>query len=708
MSNVQIPLLSIYQEMESLVNIEIKNCNNIDNASIKIDKNKLNIKYAMNGTGKSTIARAIEMQAKGNGSIQELTPFKYIGSKDDKTKPAVSGIDDINSVAIFNELYINQFAFKQDEVVANSFEIFIKTADYDKCIDQIDILISEIKNTFKNSDDIDKTISDLNQLSDSFGKSKSGYSAASSLAKGIGNGNKVENIPVGLESYSDYLKSSENVRWLKWQMSGNDFINISNHCPYCTTPTETKKETILQVSKEYDAKSIEHLNAILKVLENLKLYFTDEANDRLNALSKNINGLSKEEIEYLLQVKTQVDTLKNKLSDLKGLTFFSFKDVDKALDLFNNLKIKIEFLTDLNSHSTKEIIQKINGSIDSVLSKIGVLQGEINKQKIAIQRTIEEHKKDINAFLKFAGYKYFVDVEFKDDTYKMRLRHQDYSQSVSNGTQHLSYGEKNAFSLVLFMYECLSKNPDIIILDDPISSFDRNKKYAVIDMLFRRKKSFKGKTVLMMTHDFEPVIDILYNLPHKFEPIPYVSFLELNGSDIKEIQITRSDISTFGQICEENIKNRSEDIIKLIYLRRYYEVINNKGVEYQLLSNLLHKREIPIMKESGAEIVMTSSEIEDATSKIKNKMSNFNYTDHLEKLSDHAYMGKAYNEATFNYEKLQIFRVTNKDLSGDDIIDKFINETFHIENEYVMQLNPCKYEIVPQYIIEKCDGLLNR
>ena len=39
--------------------LEIKNCNNIDKASIEIETGKLNIKYAINGTGKSTIAKAI-------------------------------------------------------------------------------------------------------------------------------------------------------------------------------------------------------------------------------------------------------------------------------------------------------------------------------------------------------------------------------------------------------------------------------------------------------------------------------------------------------------------------------------------------------------------------------------------------------------------------------------------------------------------------
>ena len=41
--------------------------------------------------------------------------------------------------------------------------------------------------------------------------------------------------------------------------------------------------------------------------------------------------------------------------------------------------------------------------------------------------------------------------------------------------EHLSWGERHAFALIMFMFDAISKNADIIILDDPISSFDRNK-----------------------------------------------------------------------------------------------------------------------------------------------------------------------------------------------------------------------------------------
>ena len=686
--------------------IDIRNCNSIDAGQICIDKHRLNIKYAMNGAGKSTIARAIELHILGDGSIKTLTPFKHLAANDAAHAPVVSGMDGISSIAVFNDSYINQFTFRQDEVLTNSFEVFVKTPDYDVHIEAIEKIIAEIKATFRDSTEIDRMISDLASLSESFGKAKSGYSEAGVLAKGIGKGNKVANIPKGLESYSAYLRSPLNSKWIKWQTDGNSYTSLSDNCPFCTTPTHDKKDLIAQVGKEYDAKSIEHLNRILTVVENLGNYFSDDAKRKLAEITRSVSPLSKEAVSYLLRIKDQIEMLKTKMLDLKGLSFFSMKDVDKVADYFVQVKIDLAYLPDMNSASTIELVGQINRSLDNVLAKVGVLQGEVAKQNKLIKTTIEENKTDINDFLKYAGYKYHVTVEYANSSYKMRLRHVDYTQAVENGGQHLSYGEKNAFSLVLFMYECLSKLPDMIVLDDPISSFDRNKKYAVIDMLFRGKKSLRGKTVLMMTHDLEPVIDILYNLPHKFDPLPSAAFLQSKNGTITETAISRVDISTFGKICDENIARRSDDVIKLVYLRRHYEVLDNKGLAYQLLSNLLKKRDKPFKREAGLETVLTDLEITEASGEIRKKLPAFDYSTLLAQLADAEYMKKTYRDAEFNYEKLQLFRVMQDGNPGNDVIQKFINETFHIENEYIMQINPCKYEIVPHYIIDECDRVV--
>ncbi len=691
--------------------IIIKNCNNIDETKTEIHADKLNIKYGMNGIGKSTIVKAIELATVNeDGDVSDLMPFKYIEKPEEEVKqPSIEGLDSINTVSVFNEDYVDQFVFKQDEVVNNSFEIFIKTKEYDQKMEEIEKLVFDIRETFKNDDRLDQVIKDLSELSNSFGKPvKTGISGAAPINKAFGkDGNKVKNIPERLKAYKPFLQCSNNVKWIDWQIKGNNFLEISNDCPYCTSPTSEKKETIQAISQEYDKKSIEHLNNILKALEGLGKYFATGTQESLNKIVSSPDCLSKEAENFLSGVWNDIDTLQDKLSFVKNVSFFSFKDEKNVEDKVKQLKIDLSLIPHMNSEESKSIVNNVNQSIDTVLDKIGLLQGQVAQQKIEIQKTIQKHNNEINDFLKYAGYDYYVDIEEDGDSYKMRLKHKDFSTSISNSSKHLSYGERNAFSLVLFMYESLSENSDLIILDDPISSFDRNKKFAIVEMLFKRTDSFKGKTVLMMTHDFEPIVDMLSTLRGKFHPIPYASFLQKNNGVITEISIDKDDISSFAQVCTQNIESSVHDIVKLIYLRRYYEIMDNKGNEYHILASLLHKRSIPSFDKEGNDL-MSESDIQEATENIKNKfIPTFDYSSHLSVINDNSQMISLYQSTNNNYEKLQIFRIIKAgNLHENDVIQKFIHETFHIENEYVMQLNPLKYDFIPKYIISECDERL--
>ena len=150
---------------------------------------------------------------------------------------------------------------------------------------------------------------------------------------------------------------------------------------------------------------------------------------------------------------------------------------------------------------------------------------------------------DINEFLSFAGYPYSVEITGDGEQAQLKLRHDDHEEHISGGNQHLSFRERNAFAIVLLMYECLTKKPDLIVLDDPISSFDKNKKYAILEMLFRRETDscLKNKTVLMLTHDVEPIIDTIKSLSHKFNQQISASFLKLSGGQITEVPIGKND-----------------------------------------------------------------------------------------------------------------------------------------------------------------------
>ncbi len=300
-------------------------------------------------------------------------------------------------------------------------------------------------------------------------------------------------------------------------------------------------------------------------------------------------------------------------------------------------------------------------------------------------------------------------IDDSEGNYKLKLLHNDVKDEITDVKEHLSFGERNAFSLVLFMYDVLKHSPDLVILDDPISSFDKNKKYAIVDMLFRKEKSLKGKTVLLLTHDFEPIIDMIHHHRDRFE-IPTASFLENNHGDLVEKEIQRADVQTFVEINESNIKILSDQIInKLVYLRRLYEINNAKGNGYQLISNLIHKREKPEFNDGSVNRDMTSEEIISGNKEIQKLIHDFEFNKVLKIISDEKEMKKIYLATENNYEKLHIYRIIfdKKNDIEFSVIKKFINEAFHIENDYIYQLNPRKYQMVPQFVIDECDKAIS-
>lgn len=174
--------------------IKIKKCNNIDSGKIEITSNKLNIKFGINGTGKSTITRAIKYSIDSPEQLKELIPFKHRQTETDVI-PEINISEEIKSVLIFNEEYLNQFLFKEDELISNSYEIFINTPEYKSSTNQIEQLLAEIKKVFSENENLSKIISDFENLSKSFVTTQSGLSKSSALYKGLKEGNKIQHIP---------------------------------------------------------------------------------------------------------------------------------------------------------------------------------------------------------------------------------------------------------------------------------------------------------------------------------------------------------------------------------------------------------------------------------------------------------------------------------------------------------------------------------
>ena len=690
------------------MNLSISNCNNIDNGQFNIVDGCLNIKYAINGTGKSTISKAIDaFVSEDETKKRSLIPFKYYGNETEHF-PELTGYEGFGKVAIFNETYIEDYVYQQNELIKNSFEIFIKTPDYDKHINEIEKLLEGINTTFRNHPELDELIKVFQEFIDGFGKAKGGYSAAGAIGKGLGKGNKIDNIPKGLEVYEPYLKNSENVKWIKWQLEEKRYLDMAEQCPYCYGSIQETKETILKVSEEYDAKAVEQLNKMLEVFKKLSPFFTDDTVAKLDEISKNMAGISNDQKTYLLEIKAQVDSLMQQLYGLKRMGFHSLKNAEKIADELQKFKVDLSYYSHLNSDLSNEKVELINKTLDVVLEKAGRLQGEISQQKNHIKTTIEMYSKEINDFLYYAGYRYQVDIVEEEHTtdYHLILKHVDGEGVIQAANEHLSFGERNAFALVLFMYDVLKNDPDLVVLDDPISSFDGNKKFAIINMLFMGKHSLKNRTVLLLTHEFNTVIDVIYNMPYNFSPAPKAAFLTTKNGVLSEKEIKKTDIKSFGEIARSNINSGINSLNKLVYLRRLLEIQDTDSLAWQLLSNIFHKREIPEFhfSDDTPNRQMTVQEIQDAENEIRSEyLPDFDYNTEYQKTQDMKLLKTLYENSGSNYEKLQIYRIMFNENSSNSVIKKFVNEAFHIENDYLFQLNPCEYDTVPQYIIDECD-----
>ncbi len=697
------------------MNIEIKNCNNIDSANINLSENKLNIKFALNGTGKSTIARAIIIGTDEGSDLNELLPFKLRDSNQEGIKPEITGVDSLQNVMCFNEEYVSQFVFKQDELLSNSFDIFIRNDAYREKEHEIEELVSNIKQLFSGNQELETLIDTLKEMGSAFKLTKTGLSKSSTGMKGLSAGNNIQNVPPGLESYTPFIQSPNSVNWIDWQTKGYDFEELSDNCPFCTSHAADKRDQIRKVGQEYDKNTVKNLIAIVNVVARLGDYFSDEAKNNLTTITTLKEGLGKEHEACLATIKTQVDTFTGKLEKLRTLSAFQFKDEDKVVEKLPEYKLDLQFFSELKSNKMQEAITPINASIDKVTEQAGQLQGKISQQRSEIKKTIVRHQNDINGFLEYAGYRYKVEIVGDGEQSQLKLWHVDHKEHLIGGNQHLSFGERNAFSIVLFMYECLAKKPDLIILDDPISSFDKNKKYAILEMLFRRNSDscLKNKTVLMLTHDVEPIIDTIKSLYHKFNNQTSAAFLMLTDGHVSEQPINRDDIQTFVEICNGALASNKDDIVKLIYLRRHFEITDNKGDAYQILSNVLHKgngkeRGIDTREpkdSDGLYSEMDLAKFSAGCNQIKGQLTNFSYADVLNRTSDINALRALYDTAENGYEKLQIFRLLDLTVENS-VIQKFINETYHIENEFICQLDPAKFDTIPEYVISECNKVL--
>ena len=95
---------------------------------------------------------------------------------------------------------------------------------------------------------------------------------------------------------------------------------------------------------------------------------------------------------------------------------------------------------------------------------------------------------------------------------------------------------------------------------------------------------------------------------------------------------------------------------------------------------------------------------------IKTFDSNKILTDNI----NNKYILDSYKTETNNYIKFQLFRVylessgnRNKLKERNSIVLKYIDEIYHIENDYIFSLDLIKFDIIPDFIINSIDEFMS-
>lgn len=700
--------------MSEPIVVKLAYSNNINCAAITLKPNATTVLHGMNGSGKSSVARAIQLYSGKDGqTLEVLKPYAS------ESLPSVEGLPSDSNILVFNEDYVDSTLFKGDmELIENGYKIFVDTPEYRKAAKATDELLAEAVKRLRDEGKVADLLSTVNNLLSCFGKvSKQTYSKTSPIAKGIVlNGNLVEHVSPRFESFIPLIQGDKAKEWLLWRGKGDKFSS-RGACPYCgKTLEQSELEICNEMQAAYGGKYIDSFTKTIQTFGEADVLLSESARVQADEI---LHGKLEEESNpeneaFLYSIKGDAEGLGAKLEKIQQLNYSSLKDEEKGADYFEGLKIHVERLEKMNSQYAVERINSINAVLDELSSKIRDIQIAISRQSCALRKSIKASMAEMNAFLESAGFPYEISIASSDGARcTVSLKPRGLEMNVENLKSHLSYGERNSLAIALFSAQVKSEKPSIVVLDDPISSFDQNKKYAILQrMLSKTKGVCNGITTLLLTHDFETLIMI--GIVHKAILCDTACFYVRNDEgNLSLVPIGDDDFDSVVQRFKAIVASDASLPYRLALARRAVEIAYGKSPAWHVLSSLMHCREVATLHEQE----LTDEEWQEAREQLEEiGLNDFSYQGLLAQLGNSELLS-VYDQAPSPVEKICAFRLLADNNAGemsqvrnrahvDETVFEFANEYFHIENLMAYQFDPVKFNTVPAGIIETCDKVI--
>jgi len=157
--------------------------------------------------------------------------------------------------------------------------------------------------------------------------------------------------------------------------------------------------------------------------------------------------------------------------------------------------------------------------------------------------------------------------------------------------------------------------------------------------------------------------------------------------------------------------------MRVASLRKLLDHIPNDDIAqklaYDILSSLLHGRVKPTYSDNETELSIEEIKLGEVL--INDYIDNFEYTHYSTGAFTETNLLKSFKEEQNSYIRLQVFRVLvavlcqrNKIKTEDNPLLKYIDEQFHVENDYMFGLDLMKYDVVPDFVIPKCIEFLEK
>lgn len=697
------------------MNVVIENCRSIDNASISIEPGKLNVKFAPNGTGKSSIAKAL-VSAVSNSIGPDLVPFKWQKEGSAEKHPFnVSGLNGITSVEVFDEEYVQSVVFQQDSLFPGSFDVFVRTPEFinteNKLREQLEAMVklSEREDVRRLAADLESFLANLvgNSGLDRNKKPK----GSSPVVKALKEGNTWAHEDPLLTPFKRILGQGPFKKWAAWHKQGRDYLSLMEGvCPYCGLPASDSESRIDAVGNSFDSTKVGNIEKTINALSIGSAYLSETASCKINSIVDSADPITEQEKAFIGKVVQDAQLIIDTLAKLRAISsYFVLSSVDNLNEGLSNCKIDIALVDNFNSSICSALAAEINKAVDAAMTNAGKLIGLVKRQKLHLAAALKDRCEEINSFLTEAGYPYSVNIPGAEDgKCSVRLVHTS-QWEVPDSREALSYGEKNAFALVFFAYECMSKKPDLVILDDPISSFDGAKRYALLNMLFLGgigEATLKGKTVLLLTHDYGTLFDIEHTHKPTFQPSANSCVLSCADGLVNETVVTANDMVLADNLYERLAKSSSALMAKLVYARKVLEVRDDKGDAYDVVSSLFHHRPTPTRIDMTP---MKSTEINNGVTNLEAIVGEpIDYNDLLHTLNNPTKMLSIFDASSSNYEKLQLARIATEACTDDKVLKERMDESVHVGNGFLYQLDPTRFELVPSQLVERCrDEMVN-